>query len=52
MSTKKREDLSEKIKTALDKGVKKLIAETKATNSYLVTSDKKGNVKKILAKDL
>lgn len=48
----KREDLSEKIKAALDKGIKKLIAETKATNSYIVISDKKGNIKKISAKDL
>lgn len=48
----KREDLSEKIKTALDNGIKKLIAETKATNSYLVISDKDGKVKKIPAKDL
>lgn len=48
----KREDLSGKIKDALDKGIKKLIAETKATNSYLVVSDKNGKIKKIPAKDL
>ena len=48
----KREDLSGKIKTALDKGIQKLIAETKATNSYIVVSDKNGKVKKIPAKDL
>jgi len=48
----KREDLSGKIKIALDKGIKKLIAETKATNSYLVVSDKNGKIKKISAKDL
>jgi hypothetical protein len=47
-----REDLSEKIKIALDKGIKKLIAETKAANSYLVISDKNGKIKKIPAKDL
>lgn len=47
-----REDLSEKIKIALDKGIKKLIAETKAANSYLVISDKDGKIKKIPAKDL
>ena len=53
MSTnKKREDLSGKIKIALDKGIQKLIAETKAKNSYLVIADKNGKVKKILAKDL
>jgi hypothetical protein len=49
---KKREDLSEKIRIALDKGIQKLIAETKATNSYTVVSDKNGKVKKIPAKDL
>ena len=48
----KREDLSDKIKIALDKGIKKLIAETKAANSYLVISDKDGKIKKIPAKDL
>jgi hypothetical protein len=41
-----REDLSEKIEIALDKGIKKLIAETKAANSYLVISDKDGKIKK------
>ncbi|NOT92250.1 hypothetical protein [Ferruginibacter sp.] len=49
---KKREDLSEKIKIALDKGIQKLIAETKAANSYLVIADKNGKIKKIPAKDL
>ena len=48
----KREDLSAKIKIALDKGIEKLKAETKATNSYLVVADKNGKVKKIFAKDL
>jgi hypothetical protein len=47
-----REDLSEKIKIALDEGIKKLIAETKATNSYLVIADKQGKIKKIPDKDL
>jgi hypothetical protein len=51
MNSKKR-DLSEKIQVALDKAVEKLRAETKAANSYLVVSDKKGNIKKIQAKDL
>ncbi len=51
-SKQPREDLSEKIKIALDKGIKKLIAETKAANSYIVISDKAGKIKKIYAKDL
>ena len=41
---------------AIDKALKKvtphLIAETKATNSYIVVSDKNGKIKKIQAKDL
>jgi hypothetical protein len=49
---KKREDLSDKIKIALDKAIQKVIAETKATNTYMVYSDKKGNIIKIPAKDL
>lgn len=48
----KREDLSGKIKVALDKAIQNLIAETKAKNSYLVISDKNGKIKKIPAKDL
>jgi hypothetical protein len=48
----KREDLSGKIKIALDKAIKKVIAETKAKNSYMVVADKNGNIKKIPAKDL
>jgi hypothetical protein len=51
-SSKKREDLSDKIKTALEKAIKNVISETKAKNSYLVVADKKGNIKKIPAKDL
>ncbi len=49
---KKREDPSGKIKLALDKAIKNVIAETKAKNSFLVVADKKGNIKKIPAKDL
>lgn len=49
---KRREDLSDKIKVALDKAIKQVIAETKAKNSYFVYSDKKGNIIKIPAKDL
>lgn len=45
-------DLSGKIKIALDKAVKKVIAEEKEKGGYLVVSDKDGNVKKIPAKDL
>ena len=53
MSTvKKQEDLSGKIKIALDKAIKKVVEETKAKNSYFVFSDKNGNIKKIPAKDL
>lgn len=51
-SVKKSEDLSDKIKVALDKAIKKLIAEEKARNGYLVISDKKGGIKKVPAKDL
>ena len=53
MSTaKKTEDLSDKIKVALDKAIKNVIAETKAKNSYMVIADKNGKIKKIPAKDL
>lgn len=45
-------DLSEATAKALKKVSEKLIAEAKATNSYLVVSDENGNVKKIPAKDL
>lgn len=49
---KKKESLTTKIQIALDKAIEKVIAETKAKNSYLVIADKKGNIKKIPAKDL
>lgn len=49
---KVKNDLSDKIKTALDKAVKKIIAEEKAKDGYLIVSDENGNVKKIPAKDL
>lgn len=48
----KKESLTEKIQIALDKAIVNVIAETKAKNSYLVVADKKGNIKKIPAKDL
>jgi hypothetical protein len=49
---KKSEDLSGKIKGALDKAIKKVIAEEKAQNGYMVVSDKNGNIKKIPASEL
>ncbi len=49
---KKREDLSPKIKVALNKAIQKVIAEEKARNGFLVISDIEGNIKKIAAKDL
>lgn len=45
------EDISKKIQGALDKAIKKVIAEEKARNGYLVVGDKNGKVKKIPAKD-
>ena len=48
----KSEDLSDKIKAALDKAIQKIIAEEKARDGYLVISDKKGGVIKVPAKDL
>jgi hypothetical protein len=51
-SVKKIEDLSDKIKVALDKAIQKVIAEEKARNGFLVISDKKGHIKKVPAKDL
>jgi hypothetical protein len=50
--SKKREDLSDRVKTALDKAIKNVIAETKAKNSYMVIADKNGNIKKIPATNL
>jgi hypothetical protein len=49
---KKPGDLRGKIKVALDKAIKKVIAEEKARNGYLVVTDKEGKIKKIPAKDL
>ena len=51
-SVKKNEDLSGNIKAALDNAIKKVIAEEKARDGYLIISDKKGTVKKVMAKDL
>jgi hypothetical protein len=49
---KKDEDLSEKIQIALDRAIKKVIADAKARDSYLVRADKDGKIIKIPAKDL
>ncbi len=49
---KKKEDLTPKIMQALDRAVKRIKLEAKATNSYIVVSDGKGGIKKIYAKDL
>jgi len=49
-SVKKSEDLSDKIKVALDKAIQKPIAEEKARGGYLVISDKKVALKKCLPK--
>jgi len=43
---------SNAIDKALNKVTQHLIAEAKATNSYIVVSDKNGKVKKVPAKDL
>ncbi len=43
---------SKKLDEGLKKVSEKLIAETKATNSYLIIADKDGNIKKVEAKDL
>jgi hypothetical protein len=48
----KNEEVSKKIEAALDKAIKKVIAEEKARNGYLVVADKEGKIKKIPAKDL
>ena len=50
--SKKHHDLSAEIDKALKKVSENIIAETKKLNSYLVVSDKDGNIKKIPAKDL
>ena len=53
MATKKKtEDLSGKIKIALDKAIKKVVAEEKSRNGYLVIADKEGKIKKIPASEL
>lgn len=49
---KKKEDLSEKMQEGFKKTREKLVVETKKNNSYIIVSDKNGNIKKISAKDL
>lgn len=43
---------SKKIEEGLKRVSEKLIAETKATNSYLVIADDEGNIKHVHARDL
>ncbi len=47
-----KKELTDKIKAAMDKAIKKIIEEEKARGGYLVFSDKKGGVIKVAAKDL
>lgn len=47
-----KKDLSGEMKAALNKAVKKIIAEEKTKGGHLVTGDEHGNVRKIPAKDL
>ncbi len=45
-------DISNKLKDGFEKVRRKLIEKEKKNNGYLILSDKKGNIKKISAKDL
>lgn len=45
-------DRMEKSRKALQKVSTGIITETKALNTYMVVSDRKGGIKKIWAKDL
>ena len=49
---KKVEDLSIKIKEALDKATKKIVEEEKARNGFLFVAGKNGTVEKIPARSL
>ena len=51
-ANEKNEAISKKIEVALDKAIKKVIAEEKARNGYLVVADKNGKIKKIPASEL
>lgn len=44
--------LFEKTEKALQKVSDNIVTETKNLNSYIVIADKKGNVKKVYAKDI
>ena len=50
--SKKSVDLTPKIMEALDRAIKRVKLEAKATNTYIIVSDGKGGIKKIYAKDL
>jgi hypothetical protein len=52
LTINKSEDLTPKIMAALDRAIKRVKLEAKATNTYIVVSDGKGGSKKIYAKDL
>lgn len=45
-------EITQKIQAALDKAIKKVIAEEKARDGYLVIADNEGKIKKIPARDL
>ncbi len=45
-------DIGNILKDGFEKVRKKLIEREKARNGYLILSDKKGTIKKVLAKDL
>ncbi len=50
--SKKHKDLSILLEAGLKKVSQKLIAETKQKHGYLIITDKKGEIKKVSAKDL
>jgi hypothetical protein len=50
--SEKAKSMFEKTEKALGKVSKNIVEDAKRHNSYLVVSDKKGNIKKIHAKDL
>ncbi len=52
MTNKKSEDLTPKIMEALDRAIKRVKLEAKATNTYIVVTDGKGGTKRIEAKDI
>lgn len=50
--SEKAHSLFEKTEKALQKVSDNIVTETKNLNSYIVIADKKGNIKKICAKDI